>query len=140
MTLMGWLHGGKRSKALPAAPPAAPREEPEPPRTSFLEKLAKWQRIFRERQQAEPSQEALERARAQQRRARLEAEEDRIAAIVAQQGCFFPGDELERPRDGGFRVFGLEVWQERASAMDWRRNVDDSQQQEIANGGRGPTG
>jgi hypothetical protein len=136
---MSWFKWRRVGSEGPPSPP--PVVEPEPPRTSFLEKLAKWQRIFRERQQAEPSHEALERARAQQRRTRLEAEEDRIAAIVAQQGCFFPGDEVDLPRAGAppgmIRAFGLETWAAQAEAMDWRRDVDARQAEEIRNGGRG---
>ena len=134
---MSWFKWKRPGLERPPSPPVV--AEPEPPRSSFLEKLAKWQRIFREREQAEPSQETLERAREEVRRARLEAEEERIAAIIARQGVFFPGDEVDLPRAGappGMIMVGFERWT--AQQVDWRQDVDARQAQDIAAGGRGP--
>jgi hypothetical protein len=76
--------------------PEAKTSEPPPQPATDAERIMRWRRHF----QALDARRAAERARqetvdAEQRARRNEAERERIAAIIARNGSYFPTDELE---------------------------------------------
>jgi len=124
MNLMGWLHGGKRSKAKPAEPPALVPAEPEAPQSSFAERVERWRAYFRAQRAAEPTAEQIEQARARRRRQQLEAEEERIAMHLAYKGIYIEGEPLEGPAtpQAGGGLFADVLEQQRQDFHWWNRS------------------
>jgi transposase-like protein len=91
--------------------PAPVEDEPPPPRIiPFLARVERWRRRLREERAQAPSREALEALEAERVRLRQERIEDEIARVIAAQGCYFPGDELDLPRPSRLEPNSLGGW------------------------------
>ncbi len=139
--MTAWLKRRMASVLQRPDMPAPVEEEPAPPKTSLLEKIGKWRAHYAVERQAVATAEQIERAREAAQARRQAAVEDEFARSIARRGYVWPGESADEDGPATMpRLFGFEVWQERASEMDWRRRVDEAQAQDIANGGRGSGG
>lgn len=81
--------------ARPEVPAPVEAELPEPPKTSLLEKIARWKQHYVAERAARPSAEQIERAREAAQARRQEALEDEFARGIARRGYHWPGESAD---------------------------------------------
>jgi hypothetical protein len=104
---MSWFPWRRPSPAPPVTPPPVEADEPEPPRSTLLERIAKWRAYYAAERQTEASAEQIERAREAQRARAAEAAEDEIARSIARRGVHWPGESAD---DDGPSTSGGGLW------------------------------
>jgi hypothetical protein len=125
---------------VPLSPPPVEEAAPEPPRSSFVEKILRWRAVFAAQRAVQPTTDEAEAAREQALRQRVEAVENEIAKSIAFKGYLWPGeasDDVPGSRGGPFAWMSGEAEAQRRADFDWRACVDERQRQDIDAGGRG---
>jgi hypothetical protein len=92
---MSWFKWKRPGLERPPSPPVVEIEEPEPLKTSLLEKIGKWRAHYAAERQAVATAEQIERARDEAQARRQAAIEDEFARSIARRGYVWPGESAD---------------------------------------------